>query len=136
MSWESTLDEWAIAKRKALPARIRRLIAMASFDLWYGPLSVGHEEDDAEGNPVKWPGFQSACKEISNALDDLKTDVWIDTFSGEVMESEPQGFYDENPDEEGEEEVWVEPNWEDIFHVNSRTVLAHIVADKELADLV
>lgn len=132
MICEDAVESWADEIRKKIPARIRRLIAMVSYDIWYGPLPVGYTEETGFGRKgnTKYPGFQSACRQIREVLDridELSNDIWIDYNCGEVLLSEPQGYWDE-----GE---WSEPWWGDIRRMERREMLSYIV-DKEIVPYV
>ncbi len=87
-AWQTTVSDWAAEEKKKLHPRIRRLIAMANFDLYYGPVQDGDDEDSEDGSSVKWPGFVKACDEIREALsvDDgpLRT-LYVDNRFGENL---------------------------------------------------
>lgn len=116
------LAEWAGRVLGGLDERTRALIHLACRDLWHGPLGP---DDPREG--ADWPGFTVACREIQAALEDVPAEVWVDSQSGEVLESEPEGF------EDGGE--WFEPSWEDITHVGRQDVLPFLLG-KDLAGYI
>ena len=88
------------------PKRIEWLINAATYDLYYGPTPAGADIDGHE-----YPGFTSALDEIENWFDEnVPSEVWFDSDSGEVLESEPEAF-----EEDGE---IIEPFWEEIYHVD------------------
>lgn len=119
------LAEWIKEERKKLDPRIEKLIALAKWNLYYGPNMEGQDTEE-----VKWPGFEEACKEISKGLEAMHNgDVWVDTNAGEVLTTEPQpdSYEDANPDYDPEDEdseefitVTNPVNWEDYTLVEWR----------------
>jgi hypothetical protein len=105
-----------------LAAEIKRLIAVANADLFYGP---NDQDDDAEW---RYPGFVSACREIKAALADV-SDLWIDTFAGGATDREPE-WCDGCDDEECTAQF---P--EDWVHYTRRDVIVCLVGS-ELAEYV
>lgn len=97
------VDKWV---EDQVPADIRRLVSMARFDLYYGPLEVGFRDEGDPNEP--YPGFSEACDRISRCLEDIIEDVWVDMDCEDVSTSEPEGFYD------GDE--WIEPFLENVYH--------------------
>lgn len=85
-----------------MPKPLRKLMAAALDDLYQGP-NVG-------------TGFSytKAIKELSSWWGDEGSEVWYDGESGEVLDSEPQGYEDE---ETGE---YVEPEMSDYTHFSRR----------------
>ncbi|MCI0561562.1 MAG: hypothetical protein MN733_23995 [Nitrososphaera sp.] len=71
-----------------MPPDIRRLKNLANCDLYYGPIS---EPDD--GGP--WPGFVSATTQLTDWATENLSEVWYDIQFGEVLLSEPEGYYGE-----------------------------------------
>ena len=118
----SALDQWAADVRKEMPERVRTLMRLASFDLYFGPFS-----EEIEGEP--YPGFTSALEEIEAALPEV-SEMWADEDCGYVIDSEPEAWLDE---ETGE---WIEPYWESIRKYSRREVLTAIVGCKELASML
>jgi hypothetical protein len=124
------LEEWAEAEKQKMGRRICQLIALAKWYLWYGPNMKGQDDpkDNKSGSKVRWPGWEAALREIRDALENIHTDeVWIDGQFGNVQTSEPEGFWDDNPDfdeedENSEEKIWQEPCWEDYYHATDREV--------------
>jgi hypothetical protein len=96
----------AVKAHVALDERTQELIRLARADLYNGP-NANHDED--------YPGFAPACHLISEAFE--ATDLYLDTDSDEVMESEP-------------DEVT-----EFVVHLDSRDVVRYVVG-KELARYV
>lgn len=111
------LENWASSKKAELHPRIKRLIALANWNLYYGPSMLGQDDDEdtEDGSKVKWPGFTEACREIANATEDI-SDVWVDIQSENVQTSEPEAEVDG-------EEVF-EVCWEDWAMVEARQVKA------------
>lgn len=70
-----------------LDAQIRSRISDATNELYSGP-----DCDTAED----YPGFERACREIRNALP--SADLWVNT-DGDVSESEPHWYSDDDDDE-------------------------------------
>ena len=118
---EKTIRE-AVEEKYPLPEEIQMLITQATYDLYYGPWGV--EEIDG----YIYPGFASACDQISDAVDEV-SDLYIDIQSGEAFEHEPEPWTDE---ETGEV---VEPYYEDWYHLDRKEVLKYLVG-KELATYI
>lgn len=73
----------AIREYIALEEPIRRLVILATTDLYHGPIHRDRDEDD---DP--WPGFAAACAIIRDAIP--SSDLFIDTDADEVIgDSEP-----------------------------------------------
>ncbi len=117
-----TLEQFANEWREHNP-RASNLIAAANWDLYQGPHGDG-----------EYPGFQSAVREISNALDNVG-DLWVDVEFGGWCEREPTWHHDcsENDcvDSCGDDGQWPE-FW---AHVDRSDVLRAIVG-KELVAYV
>ncbi len=113
---ERVLEAWAEDFRKKLSGRVRRLMAMASYDLWYGPLASGYSEETGYNlkGRTRWPGSVSAWEQIRVALEraNLPGEAWINV--------------------ETEEFAVDEPDWRDWCHVSGRQILAAVCDDKEL----
>ncbi len=123
MSIAKEMDE-AIEKYFELPPDILKLANQAAYDLYNGPI-----QDDDE-----WPGFVTACEQITDWCDDNLSEVWYDIQSGEVLDREPEGYFDHycgNVEDDEPIETWVEPHWEDYFHCELDTV-KRALFDKEL----
>lgn len=72
--------------------RIVRVLSVATFDLYNGPVSPEEYEftgaTTLDGKPVR--GFQSACKAIREELEAWGiSPVWADGGSGTVYDNEP-----------------------------------------------
>lgn len=113
----------AVREHFNLSDDIRRLIRLANYDLYNGPIG---EPDD--GKP--WPGFSKACDIVKEYMPD--GDIWIDDQSDEIMDSEPNWWYpeceDENPDE-------IYYNSEDVAVYHKRDIVK-ILVGSELAGYV
>lgn len=110
--------EWCHEEKAKLPEPILRLARLARFDVLFGPIS---EADDGE----YWPGFESACDQIHEALSSIHVDdVWSD--GGYIVTSEPEPFEDE---ESGE---MIEPYCGDITTFSRSDVRKQMFG--ELAD--
>ncbi len=97
---------------------IQQLINSANFDLYFGPYPA-NEPIDCE---FIYPGFQEAMRQINNAVNDID-EIWVDSQSEFVSDREPQG-----EEIDGE---WIEPYWEDWYHLDRREVLSYLLG-KEL----
>lgn len=102
-----------------LDNRVRRLVSMALSDLYFGPFVAEDFEADDPDETIRWPGYVPAIEEIRKAADKLPRVLWIDTEFGEVLESEPEGWDDEDTGE------WVDPIWErEIYcEFNTRDIM-------------
>jgi hypothetical protein len=84
----SILKEWAKKwSEENLSTDILTLINQASFDLHNGP---GGDPATNDEELVKYPGFITATRTIRQALQDLPSDLYIDTESDTVLDSPPQ----------------------------------------------
>lgn len=108
-----------------LPERVRRLITCANFDLYFGPYGVYEPDNDG----FVYPGFVTASKEISEAISDLPSEVWVDVDCEQIYESEPQGYED---DETGE---YIEPYLENTWYFNHGAIKRALLG-KELASTI
>jgi hypothetical protein len=139
---DRTMGKWAKEKRDALPKRIKVLIMLAKWDLYYGPIGSQEDANNLQDEPFEsWPGFHGAVEEIKAALDDIG-DVVADINAEEVLDKEPEGEMVDNPDYDPDEEedekdnpkqVWQEPEWSDYCKVDRKEAISYIVGDNELA---
>lgn len=114
----SSTDEMdrAVAAHFEMPPDIARLARLAEWDLYFGPICG---EDDAG----EWPGFVAACAAVSEWCDDNLGEVWYDIQSGGVLDREPEGYWIDSENYDGEEvREWVEPFWEDYYHLEASDV--------------
>jgi len=98
------LDKWAKQwKEENLSPEIRTLISQTNHDLYFGPINDGACGDPANDNEElkSYPGFTTAVKQITQALRDLPSNLYLDTETEEVLESEPEGEKCEDCDGEG-----------------------------------
>lgn len=136
----------AIAAHLTVPAHIEAAARAVRYDLYHGPSWVrvpgGDVErftyddhatfrDDLEAKPgdVIAETYLSPVADALRAfIDDLPSDLWVDTMSDCVLTSEPEGWED---DETGE---WVEPEWSDYAHADGRDIVralfGRVIADE------
>jgi hypothetical protein len=93
---QRTLEAWAKEYRaEHIPADVNRLINLATYDLYYGPVgdgAVGDPATDEHGQENEWagyPGFVSATDKIKSALDDVPSRLFVDTGAECWSEREP-----------------------------------------------
>jgi len=150
-AYTKALTEWAKKwKEENLSEDVRKLISQANYDLWYGPINDGAVGDPAEGDEElsKYPGFTSACEKIREECDELPSDLYLDTDTGEVRQSEPEPERCETCAGTGEVEAEEGDGVEkcadcnglcgfepagDWWHVERREI-RHIILGKELAE--
>lgn len=137
-----------------------RVASLAHLDLLLGPLTLDDGTEDEDFAKLHEDGivtadarlnFRKACEHLRNL--DLPADLYYEEDSGEVMESEPQGYYEDDEDnghtftdecdecdgecEYGSEDdvpkLWVEPM--PYYHLEGKEVLAAVFA-KDLADYI
>jgi hypothetical protein len=102
--YDKILFDWARDwENENLSPEVQRLISQARYDLYYGPVADGAFGDPAEDNDEwdTYPGFVSACKQITKALADLPSELYIDIQCGDVSENEPQNEKCESCDGQG-----------------------------------
>jgi len=115
--------EQIVQEHIEVPEDIRRLASMATMDLLWGPIGL---DDDWEVE--NYQDFQSACKRISDWIDTLPGEMWVDVDCEFVMYSEPTS-------EEVDGEV-VEPCWESIYYVQGRSDVVEMVLNHYLCGYV
>jgi len=103
----------------SLPSNIKPLINQANYDLYFGPVEEGFEMNQ-DGDT--YPGFSKALDLISEALPNIH-DIYVDGFCGEVLECEPEAYFDDELQE------WIEP--EEYYLVESVDILKALLG-KEL----
>jgi hypothetical protein len=99
-AYERTLKSWAkdfmekhpTVQHNGIDLSLQRLINQSTFDLFYGPVKDGSFGDPAEGDSDwdNYPGFQTACKLISDATKDVPSTLYIDTDAETWQEEEPE----------------------------------------------
>lgn len=75
--------------------RLRKLKNMATYDLWYGPVSA---EDAAGEGVADWPGYVAAVRLLEEFWEKQGGEKWVDVDAEFVSDSEPPQF-----DEDGNE---------------------------------
>jgi hypothetical protein len=63
------------------------LIQQANSDLYLGPISQGSESGDGHS---QYPGFQKACSEIKDLLQNLPKILYLEIDSGNYLFSKPE----------------------------------------------
>jgi hypothetical protein len=135
---DRTLAAWAKEYRaEHVPADVQKLINLATYDLWHGPVgdgAVGDPALDEYGQENEWagyPGFVSATEKIGEVFDDVPSTLYVDTGAECWSEREP------GPDECGEccgrGEICTEPYLDDTYEVG-RAQLVRAIVGKELAE--
>lgn len=124
----TALEAYTSRIYEELPEDIRNEITLCRQSLLWGPLYLDEDGEPAEcfDENVRPHDFSAGCARIGEALANV-SEVWVDTFSDDVMESEPQSFF------EGDE--WIQPDWEYIRHYEWSDVVAQIVG-RELVEYV
>jgi hypothetical protein len=92
----------------------KRLVHLAAWDLYWGPVACSPEAHNGPDDGKPWPGFSAACERIKEALDGLD-DLWVE--GDNVMTREPEGYTDNDTGE------WVEPYLEETYRFPRREVL-------------
>jgi len=128
----------AIRGHIQVPPYIHALAAACRYDLLHGPAwarklgdwSQFTEDDfasfpeDLEGEAVEVWGKPRAI--FTDWLSwNVTSDLWVDVDCGDVMDREPEGYWDTEDgcapeDDDMREEAWIEPSWESIYHVSPR----------------
>lgn len=98
-----------------LTKRQRIAINVCNSDLYHGPFyGAGGQWRYATWLPI-----------AESVLDSIPNELWYDIQSGQVLESEPQGWF-ENEDgdilENGEDDQYIEPFWEDYYHFKTTSI--------------
>ena len=112
---------------KGAPERIKRFLRLAWWDLNYGPVTFCEDcgadrlSDCTCENP--YPGWETALDEIKAWSDDLPSEAFFDSQCGQIQDSEPEPWTDE---ETGEV---VEPFWEDFYKVNPRKEILGVLSE-------
>jgi hypothetical protein len=89
--------------KKQMSKRIQKLISAALADLYGGPCSYRDVRDIFH---VRWSGYQNAISELEDWWASNGGEVWYDTQSGFVVETEPL-WAGESDDGDGWPEDWV-----------------------------
>lgn len=115
MSIAQTIER-IVEEHTELPTSIRKKISLLNSDLYFGPLYFDEDGEqcacfDFEAKPKPF-NFSAAAREVMDYLrEEVPSEVYIDMDSEELLESEPEGFEDEDTGE------WIEPYWEEIYQV-------------------
>ena len=101
---------------------------MAGADLYNGPVYIGPDGDvctmwDDGAEPFS---FRAACEAIREALSGV-SDVYLEEWSGSILESEPEGYEDELTGE------WLDPGV--CYLISASDIITRIVG-RELAAYV
>lgn len=127
----------AIAAHFTVPAHIEAAARAVRYDLYHGPSWVrvpggdvtrftydDHATFRDDLGPDTKPGdviAETYLSPVADALrafiDDLPSELWVDTMSDCVLTSEPEAWEDE---ESGER---VEPEWSDYVHLDGRDIV-------------
>jgi hypothetical protein len=89
--YENTLKAYAKAKIDDLDWYVQRLITVANYDLYFGPVPERFQEDE-----FVYPGFSMAVDKIKEALDDIG-EIYVDDEAELWTETKPSDT--ENDDE-------------------------------------
>jgi len=82
---DRTIEAWAKEYRASLEPEIRRLIVQANWDLFYGPGCP-----DADDDRSAYPGFETAMDQITRALDDVPSVLYVNTDAECWTETAPE----------------------------------------------
>jgi hypothetical protein len=143
-AWARQWEEEHHPKEEKKVSEFRRMVNLATWDLYYGPIGDGSFGDptvDIDGNENEWsgyPGFTSALDKIKVGLESVPSQLWIDNIAEDWQETEPQATLcdvcaDDTDDSECDFCVdgMVEPFWEDYTVVDRKDLLEAILG-KEL----
>ncbi len=128
---EPGLAEWlADFRAHKLDEETRDLIAMANWDLNFGPChAIDYSEEDPTRKTV-WPGFEAATDKIRENLRELiPGQLWVADY-GDFSESEPD--WSMKDEASTDDEPVYELNQED-WGTYDRRDLVQLVVGKELA---
>jgi hypothetical protein len=141
---DKVLADWAREwSAENIDAATQKLINLATYDLYFGPVGDGAAGDPADGDSDwdGWPGFSKACDAIEKVLRDLPRELYVDVDCGYWQEEEPRSEKCDACQENGETcEVcggsgWIDPIWENWMKLD-RTELKKLIVGKELAEYV
>ncbi len=101
-----------------LPAEIARKIALLNSDLYFGPLYFNPEGESCchmDEGAVPF-NFSRTGDEVMDYLrEEVPSTVYVDMDCEQVFDNEPEGFFED----EGDEDSWIEPYWENIYQVDN-----------------
>jgi hypothetical protein len=95
--------------------RMNHLASWLRADLWDGP-----QDYSEDGAPCK--GFVSGCEALTESLDEI-VEVYLEDWSGCILESEPEGF----EDDDGE---WIEPEYSDYTKYERGDILRELLGSE------
>lgn len=101
-----------------LPAEIARKINLLNSDLYFGPLYFNPEGEtcchmDEGATPFN---FSKAGDEVMEYLrEEIPNTVYVDMDCEQVFDNEPEGFFEDEDDEDS----WIEPYWENVYQVDN-----------------
>jgi len=133
MNLEQSLEEY-LQRTCGAPQVLKNVISTLRHDLYFGPVYT-----DGHGGEATWGDegatqfdFSRGCRIASDWIsENVPSELWWDYDADCWMTKEPEGFYED----ENDEESWVEPFWETIYHVDRNQILGVFVG-KELARYV
>ena len=124
--------ERVVEKHFELPADIANKINLLNSDLYSGPLYFNPEGEECchmDDGAVPF-NFSKAGDEVMDYLrEQVPSSVYVDMQCEEVFEREPEGFLEDEDDEDS----WVEPFWEDIFQVDD---VYRVILGRELGSTI
>lgn len=127
-----------IKENVKIPDNVKRMASLASWDLWYGPLTYcetcgADHLDDCECGDLKYPGFEAACAIVSEWADENIESLYVEDYSDYVLTKEPQGRWENSEGDEcdkfDEDAHYVEP---EQYYFFERSDILKIIFDKEL----
>lgn len=87
--YQEELESAVTYYRESMPERIRRLIGLASYDLWHGPIFYDQDTLEEESEDATPFPFESACAEIREWLDSNVSPISVESsYDDESGESE------------------------------------------------
>lgn len=128
----------AVRERFPLPAHIEACARAIRYDLFHGPsfsripadgieaftaddFATFHDDlqEDlaAHGGKIEETYTGTVAATLRAFIDDLPSELWVDEQCGATMDSEPEGYED---DETGE---YVEPDLSDYYRLESRDIV-------------
>lgn len=132
-----------IRKHFEVPAYIQACSSAIYYDLMHGPswclipekditkfnadcyatYRNDLEDEFKEGDVLEetYTGLVAAA--LRGYIDGLPSVIWYDQQSGEVLDTEPEGYKDEDTDE------WVEPEWSDYYRLEGRDIVKVLFGD-------
>jgi hypothetical protein len=78
--------KWAVSR---LSNEVVTLIAMAGWDLSFGPFTAAEFSEACPNRKTAWPGWGQACDTIQIELSELPSVVWVDVDGEWCVDEEP-----------------------------------------------